>query len=85
MLKQDQINRRIFRAFERHDVLKKASQEMRNYFKEIIIETYKGLESPVEKSAEYHSSSENLKFAIDVTIYDDFSMILKEFEKEGRL
>lgn len=81
MLQDYQINRRIHLSFERHPKLKDASLEIKKYFEEIIKMTYQSLENE-EKFDRIHSSSENLKYAIDVTIYDDFESIYKEAIKE---
>lgn len=80
MLKEEQINRRIHLSFERHEILKDAPREIRNYFESIIRELFKGLE--MDRDAEFHTSSENLRFAIEVTIYDDFAMIYEEAQRE---
>lgn len=78
MLKEESIKRRIHLSFERHDVLKDASKEIRDYFEEIIRLTYENL----EMDKDYHTSSENLRFAINVTIYDDFGLIYEEAKRE---
>lgn len=78
-LKEESISRRIHLSMDRHDVLKNAPAHIRHYFEEIIRETYKGLEMDY---ADPHTSSENLRFAIEVTLYDDFSWIYEEALKE---
>lgn len=80
MLKEDSIKRRIHHAFEKHDVLKDASKEIRDYFEELIRLTYQNLE--MDDDAYNYTSSENLRFAIDVTIYDDFGDIYEEAKRE---
>ena len=79
MLKEESIARRIHLSFDRHDVLKNASTFIRNYFEECIRLTYKSLE--LDRDEIEHTSSENLRFAIDVTIYDDFNSIYKEAQE----
>lgn len=84
MLKEESISRRIHLSFDRHEVLKDASCLIRRYFEEVIRETFKNLE--MDNDEINHTSSENLRFAIDVTIYDDFSLVYKEaqeYEKEN--
>ena len=82
MLKEEQIKRRIHLSFDRHDILKEESVEVRSYFEKIIRLTYQGLE--MDNDGEKHTSSQNLKFAIEVTIYDDFQMIYEEAKREAK-
>lgn len=80
MLKEESIKRRIHLSFDRHEVLKDAPIEIRNWFEEIIRLTYKNLE--MDRDADFHSSSENLRFAIEVNIYDEFVQLYEEAKRE---
>jgi len=78
MLKEETIKRRIHLSFDRHEVLKNAPIEIRNWFEEIIRLTYKSL----EMDTDFHSSSENLRFAIEVNIYDEFVPLYEEAKRD---
>ena len=80
MLKEESIKRRIHLSFDRHNVLKDAPMEIRNWFEEIIRLTYKSLE--LDKDEYFHSSSENLRFAIEVNLYDEFVQLYEEAKRE---
>lgn len=76
MLKEESIKRRIHLSFDRHEILNNASKEIRDYFEEVIRLTYFSLERDNDEFN--HTSSENLRFAIDTALYDDFNMIYEE-------
>ena len=77
---QKTIEKRIKKALDNHPTLKNEPEKIRSYFADIIKLTFQGLELDVDKYE--HTSSENLKFAIDVNIFDDFDMIYKEAKEE---
>lgn len=79
-MKKETVLKRVDSAINKHDVLKNCSQETKDYFKEIILDMFYCLENDLD--AEYHTSSENLHFAIDVTLWDDFYTIYNERVEE---
>ena len=72
---KETVEKRINAAIKRY--IPNESEYVKNYFKGVIKDCYESLE--LEDDGEYHTSSDNLKFAISITLDDmDTPMILKE-------
>lgn len=57
--------------------LKRESKSVKKYFIEMILDTYVSLENE-EIRKRRHSRTENLKFSININLFDDFNVLLKE-------
>lgn len=71
---------KIKKAVEK--VAKGESEAVKQYICEIIALTFQSLESPAEKQADFHTTAENLRFALAVNLEDEYFQLLKEAREE---
>lgn len=78
-MKNETVEKRIDAAIKRY--IPNESAHVKNYIKDLIKTTFQGLE--MDDDGEYHTSSDNLRFAISITLDDmDTPMILKEARED---
>lgn len=73
-MKKETAIKRIRKSVE--ETCKGEIQKVKDYFCDLIFLTYQSLE--LDHDEYYHTSSENLRFAIDVNLKDEYCQLIEE-------
>lgn len=77
-MKKETAIKRIKKAIKK--TCKDESQKVKDYFCDLIYLTFKSLE--LDEDEYEHTSTDNLKFAIEVNLEDEYCQLIEEARKQ---